>query len=228
MKRSPWSTLPLASCAATAFALAGCSGGDNTSAPASAIDASSTLDSSAGTDATPGADGSLADASGAPSADATAAGDASADAAACDGSDGGPLPDLTTGTWVFYRSRDSAGEIWDGTALKFTSMVPSCGGATLSAYGDWKSTDGQYSTHELYNGTYEAIPRRVSLAGYALQDSQGSVVLDSPVATYDPVTDQLIVGSWSGGHPGTFTARHVLDDGGVDAADGASTDGATE
>ncbi len=219
--------------ASGAVALAGCSGGDDSSGTTPPIDASSTPDGTVsgdaaggdawGGDASGGTDGSHAGSGpdGSSADGALADGAAGADAA-CDASAVLHMPDLTVGTWVFYNSIDSASVSWDGSSLKFTSMTPSCGGAILAAYNDWKSTNGVYATHELYNGTYDAASLRVSLVGYALQNSQGSVVLDSPTATYDPGTDQLLNGSWTGGHPGTFSARHVIDDGGADAADAAS------
>jgi hypothetical protein len=206
---------------AAATTLAGCSGGDNNTSGTGAQDAAITGDATNASDATGGGDAGTADGA-APGPDATTDGssvaEAGADSAArtdagCSCPLGGGLPtDLTMGQWVFFNSTDSANLSWDGTALVFTSFTPACCGATLAAYADWKSTNGAYAAHEIYTGTYTSATRQISLQGTSLQNPQGSVVLDDPTATYDPVSDQLVNGSWSQGHPGTFTARHVIGD----------------
>ena len=64
--------------------------------------------------------------------------------------------------------------------------------------------------------------KQVTWNGQSLANMVGAVVLDDDSAAYDPSTDQLVSGSWTGGHPGTFTARHVVD------AGSPGLDGATE
>jgi hypothetical protein len=140
----------------------------------------------------------------------------------CDGPANGVLPSLTTGYWVYYNSVDSAAVVWDGTTLTFDSLTPACGGATLTATAHWASTSGTYAATELYTGFYDSATRKVTWNGQSLANTQGSVVLDDDVATYDPSNDLLVNGSWTGGHPGTFSARHVVD------AGSPSADGATE
>jgi len=134
------------------------------------------------------------------------------------------LPDLTTGYWIYYNCTDSAGVVWDGSNVTFNSVITACGGATLTATMNWFSTNGQYSTTESYTGTYVSATRQVRWNGQALANSHGGVVLENDVATYDPSTDQLVNGSWVGGHPGTFTARHVINAGSAPGSADAGLD----
>jgi hypothetical protein len=143
---------------------------------------------------------------------------------ACDAAGGGTIPDLTAGYWVYQNSIDSAGVEWDGSNLTFRSVTPACGGATLTAVMNWFSSNGQYSTTESYTGAYVAATRHVSWNGQSLSDSRGGVVLENDVATYDPSTDQLVNGSWVGGNPGTFVARHVIDAGSAPGPTDAGSD----
>jgi len=137
---------------------------------------------------------------------------------------GGALPDLTTGYWVYYNCTDSVGNVWDGSNLTFNSVSAACGGATLTATMNWFSSNGQYSTTESYIGTYVSATRQVTWNGQDLANSHGGVVLENDVATYDPSTDQLVNGSWVGGHPGTFTARHVINAGSAPGSADAGLD----
>jgi hypothetical protein len=187
-------------------------GMDATTAETSTAGGNSDASPSASDGGEPAADSSLTDAS--------SIQDASLDG--CDGPAKGVLPSLTTGYWVYYNSVDSAAVVWDGTTLTFDSTTPACGGATLTATANWASTNGTYAATELYTGFYDSATRKVTWNGQSLANTQGSVVLDDDVATYDPSNDLLVNGSWTGGHPGTFSARHVVD------AGSPSADGATE
>jgi hypothetical protein len=136
-----------------------------------------------------------------------------------------------SGYWVYVHATDSVGEVWDGTNLTFTSLTRTCSGATLTATMNWASTDGTYAATELYTGTYDSDTRTVTWNGQSITNPHGNVVLDDDTATYDPATDQLLGGSWTGGHPGSFTAHHVTDSGSAPGFDGgadASADAASE
>ena len=172
-----------------------------------------------GTRSTPDGGGSLDSTTGADRADATdglaetavdtgldgtsldggAEGGGSVDAVAessCDAS--ATVPDFTRGAWLICDALDVAGKIWTGT-LTITSETPTCDGASIVGSFSWLTTNlATYQGTTVAHGSYVAATQKITL-----DESQptGNVASATDVMTYDPGTDRLVNGSWTGGGP---------------------------
>jgi hypothetical protein len=142
------------------------------------------------------------------------------------GCDAGPtsLPALTTGYWLIFNAMNTMGApyytcsggtkcVWDGSILTFTSVSPTCGGATVKGTFHWVTTDGVGNGNTVFNGTYDSANGELVLDEYKVtQDISGSIVQAQDTVTYDSQNDALDNGSWTCTapcSPGVWSARHI-------------------
>jgi hypothetical protein len=119
------------------------------------------------------------------------------------------VPNFILPAWTLYDSVDTAGTPWNGSTLTFTIQTEIPAGYALEGKFQWIS-NGTSRGVELVRGDYDAATRRVSLAGYELENPS-NIVLSTYTATYDEPTDSIVDGSWTGSNvvPGTWKAQRT-------------------
>lgn len=123
-------------------------------------------------------------------------------------------PHLTYGTWTLLESKDTAGNDWSNSVLKFTAQRPTEDGLELEGFFEWREGETLIGK-EYVRGNYVASTRNLYFEGQSVEKACENRELEvgSFSARLAEDNRQLIEGTWGSavGHradvPGTWRAR---------------------